>query len=106
MVSFLKIRLQTNLNRPLCANGDYHNFEQIYSLLLETLGAFKIVIFRSTSLKLGSLNWKLYVDFKTGFNLKNPITNESLDYHFLDTLYVLRFGLFTSLTFVFLPLKT
>ena len=47
MVTILKIRLQTSLHRPLCANGDYLNFEQIYSLQLETLGAFKIVIFKS-----------------------------------------------------------
>ena len=34
--------------RPLCANGDYLYFNQIYSIWLETLGAFKVVIFRST----------------------------------------------------------
>ena len=36
-----------------------------------------IVIFRSTSLKFGSLNRNLYVDIKNGFNLENPITDES-----------------------------
>jgi len=64
MVSILKIRLQTSLQRPLCANGDYLYFYQIYSLQLETSGAYKIVIFRSTSLKLDLLNWKLKIDFK------------------------------------------
>ena len=39
-------------------------FYQIYSLQLKTLGAFKIFIFRSTSLKFDSLNWKLYLNFK------------------------------------------
>ena len=33
-----------------------------------------MVIFRSTSLKLGSLYWKLYADFINGLNLENPIT--------------------------------
>ena len=56
--------LQTSLHRPLCANGDYLYFYQIYSPQLETLGAFKIVIFRFTILKLGSLNRKLYVILK------------------------------------------
>ena len=79
MVSILKILLQTRLHRPLCANGDYFDFYQIYSLQLETLGVFKIVIFRSTGLKLGSLTQKLYVDFKNVLNLENPITSESVD---------------------------
>ena len=35
---------------------------------------FKIVIFTSTSLKLKSLNRKLYVDIKNGLNLENPET--------------------------------
>ena len=54
-------------------------FYQITPLQLETLGAYKIVIFRSTSLKLGLLIRKLYVNFKNGLNLENPITNESVD---------------------------
>ena len=42
-----------------------------YLLQLETLGACKIDIFRSTSVKLDSLNLKLHVDFKNGLNLEN-----------------------------------
>ena len=42
----------------------YFYFYQIYSFQLETLGVFKNAIFRSTSLKLGLLNRKLYVDFE------------------------------------------
>ena len=69
--------------RPLCANGDYLYFIQIYSIWLETLGAFKVVIFRSTSLKLDTLNRKLYLNFKNVLNLENPITtNESVDPYF------------------------
>ena len=41
-------------------------------------GGWKIVIFRSSILNLGLLNRKLYVDFKIGLNLKNPITNKSV----------------------------
>ena len=47
--------------------------------------------FLSTSLKLGSFIQKLYVDFKNGLNLENPITNESVDPYspfFWDTLYI------------------
>ena len=54
-------------------------FLQNYSLQLKTLEVFKIVIFKFTSLKLGLLNRKLYIDFKTGLNLENPITNEAVD---------------------------
>ena len=36
-------------DRPLCANGDHLSFYQIYSLQLETLGAFRIAICKSTS---------------------------------------------------------
>ena len=61
MVSILKILLQSSLHRPLCANRDNLYFYQIYSLRLETLGAFKIVIFLSTSLKFCSLNRKLQI---------------------------------------------
>ena len=50
-----------------------------YSLQLDTIGAYKIVIFRSTSIQLGLLNRKLYVDFKNG--LENPITSESVDHY-------------------------
>ena len=46
-------------------------------LSLETLGAYKIVIFKSTSIKLGSLNRKLYVDLKIGLNL-DPISRGPL----------------------------
>ena len=78
----LKIRFKTSLwrvdCRPLCANGDYLYFYQVYSLQMETLGAFKIVIFRSTSLKLDSLNRKLYVDFNNGLVFENPITTKSV----------------------------
>ena len=60
---------------------DYLYFYQIYSLQvqLETLGAFKIVISRSTSLKLNLLKRKLYVDIKNGLYPGNPIGNESVD---------------------------
>ena len=44
-----------------------------FSLQLETLGVYLIVFFLSTSLKLGSLNQKLYVDIKNGLNLENPV---------------------------------
>ena len=54
-------------------------FYQITKLQLETSGAFKIVIFRSISLKLDFLSRKLYVDLRNGLNLENPITNESVD---------------------------
>ena len=50
------------------------------SLQLETLGAYKIVISRSKSLKLNSLHRKLYVDFKNGLNLENPITSKSVNH--------------------------
>ena len=61
-----------------------------YSLQLETSGAYKIV--KSTSLKLGLLNRKLNVDFKSGLNLENPITNSPVEcrplFHvFIETLY-------------------
>ena len=46
-------------------------------LSLETLGAYKIVIFKPTSIKLGSLNRKLYVDLKIGLNL-DPISRGPL----------------------------
>ena len=49
-----------------------------YSFQLETLGDCKIVILRSKNLKL-DLKRKLYVDFKNGLNLENPIKNESVD---------------------------
>ena len=74
-VDIKNVRLQTSLYRPLCANGDYLISTKFTQL---QLGAFKTVIFRSTSLKMGSLNQKLYVDFKNGFNLENPITSESV----------------------------
>ena len=45
-----------------------------YSLFLS-----KIVMFRSTSLKQGSVNRKLYVDSKNFLNLENPNTNEYVD---------------------------
>ena len=48
-----------------------------YSLQFETSGAYKIVIFVSTSLKSGLFNRKLYVNFKNCLNLENLITNES-----------------------------
>ena len=38
-------------------------------------GAYKIVIFRSKSLK----DRKLYVNIKKGLHLENPITNKSVD---------------------------
>ena len=52
--------------------------------MIEALGcrSIKIVILWSTSLKLGSLKRKLYVDIKNGLkleNLENPITNEYVD---------------------------
>ena len=50
------------------AKEDYLYFYQICSLHLFTLGAFKIVIFISTSLKLSSLNQTLYIAFKNGLN--------------------------------------
>jgi len=43
------------------------------------VGAFKIIILRSATLALGSLNQKLYLDIKIGLNLENPIRNESAD---------------------------
>ena len=48
---------------------------------MEPLGAFKIVIFRPTRLKLGLLNQELYVDLKTLSQSLNPITNESVDHY-------------------------
>ena len=51
MISILKIRLQASN----CANGDYLNFYQMYSLQLETNGVNKIVILRCTGRKFGSL---------------------------------------------------
>ena len=57
-------------------------FYQIYSLQLETIGAFKIIVLRSTSLNLGSSNLKLYADFKIGLNRENPVTVESVDPYF------------------------
>ena len=62
-----------------CANGDFFYLYPIYSLQVETLEAYKILIFRFTSLKFGSFNLKLYVDFFIGLNLENPITQECVD---------------------------
>ena len=50
------------------------------------------MFFKSTSLKLGLLNRKLNVDFKSGLNLENPITNYPVEcrplFHvFIETLY-------------------
>ena len=61
----------------------------LYSLQgqLETLGAFKIVIFRSTSLKLNLLKQNLYVDFKNGLNPENPITNDSRPLFYKNKIY-------------------
>ena len=56
------------------------NFYQNYSLQLEPLGAYKIVIFRSIRLKLTSLNQELYIDLKKLSQSLNPITNESVDH--------------------------
>ena len=60
------------------------------------VGGWKIVIFRSSILNLGLLNRKLYVDFKIGLNLENPIANKSVDHYssvFLgDTLYIILFN--------------
>ena len=55
--------------------------------------SLKIVIFKSISLKFDSLNRKLYVDFKNGLNLENPITKRVFRVRplfpvFLDTLYI------------------
>ena len=62
----------------LCKRRFFYLY-QIYSLQLETLEAYKIIIFRFTSLKFGSFNLKLYVDFLIGLNLENPITQECVD---------------------------
>ena len=59
-----------------------------FAFYLETLGAYKIVIFRHTSLKLDSLNRKLYVNLINGLNFENPITNEPYSLFFWDTLYI------------------
>ena len=70
-----------------------------FTKLLTPVGNFrslKIVILRSTSLKLGLLIRKLYVDFK------NPITNESVDPFspfFLDTPYIYIY----LFIFIYLP---
>ena len=50
-----------------------------------------MLFIKSTSLKLDSLNRKLYVDIKNGLNLENLITNESVDPYspfYVDTLYI------------------
>ena len=78
----------------------------IFTKLFTQIGnlrSLEIVIFRSTSLKLGLLNRNLYVDFKNGPNLENPITNESVDpyFPFLDTLYVYLL----SLSFILFPMS-
>ena len=56
----------------------------------EGVGAYKIVILNPTSLKMGSLNRKFYVNIKNGLDLENPVTNESVGPYsrFLDTLYI------------------
>ena len=54
-------------------------FYFLFRSRLKNLEAHKIVIFRSTSLKLSLLIRKLYVDLKSGLNLGNSITNESVD---------------------------
>ena len=74
-----------NLENPIIRNSVYpytklckqklSYFLPNYSLQLETSGAYKIFIFRSKSL----IKSGLYVDFKNGLNLENPITNESVD---------------------------
>ena len=51
------------------------NLKFVKGMRLWGVVAYKI---RSTSLKLGSQNRKLYVDLKNGFNLENLITNESV----------------------------
>ena len=60
-----------------CANEDY--LLLFTSLKLKTLEAYKIVIFKSTSLKLGVLIRKLYVYIKKCINLENPISSKSVD---------------------------
>ena len=81
MVSTLKIRLETSLWTLVqsCANGDYLN--RIYSFQLNT-EAYWIEIFRSKFYKpkiVGLIELKLYLDFKNGINIENPIRNESVD---------------------------
>ena len=58
------------LNTKLCKQRLSYTF---YSLQLEALETYLIGFFKSTSLKLGSLNQKLYVDIKNGLNLENPV---------------------------------
>ena len=88
MVSILIIRLQVGRLLYKIVQTEIILVFPNYSLQSETLGAYKVFILRSTSLKLGLLNRKLYVDFK------NPITNESVECRhlfsvFLDTLFPL-----------------
>ena len=51
----------------------------LYQTFKKTLGAYKTVFFRFTSLQLGLLSLKFKIDFKNGLNLENPMTNESAD---------------------------
>ena len=44
-----------------------------------SLGAYKIVIYSSTSVKLDSLNRKFYVDITNSLNLENPNTRKAVD---------------------------
>ena len=78
MVLILKIRLQASLIYKI-VQTEVILFLPNYSFQLETLEAFKIVVKRSTSLKLELLNRKLYVDLKNGLNFENLITNESVN---------------------------
>ena len=71
MFLILKSRLQNY------ANGDYLYFYQIYSLELETLGAYKIVILRSTSLK-----FQIY--FQTKHNYKDKSCFYSSKYKYQE----------------------
>ena len=64
--------------RPLCKR----ELSSFSPNLLTSVGNFrsqKIVIFKSTSVKLGSLNKILYADFQNGLNLLNAIINECVD---------------------------
>ena len=74
--SDLKKSVGSNYTK-LCKQGLSLLFSPLLTLQLETLGAYEIVMFRSTSLKLDFLNRILYVDFQNGLNLESPFTNES-----------------------------
>ena len=73
-MTYVGIRNGLNLENQI-TNKSVDPYKKLCNKLsLETLGAYKIVIFRSIRIKLGSLNRKLYVDLKIGLKL-DPIKN-------------------------------